>query len=93
MDRYHCKFIARRTDVRQKVDVIFDGVRLAADQARRACASLTTTGRRRGQLRIQSDLFHATEVTAHVKLVNSVSLQPAFGTRSGLAAINSVAEP
>ena len=68
----------------KKVEVVFNGMRLATDQAHQTAAKLTMNGQRR--LLFEADeLVHDADAKARVTTVNSVSLQPMFAPKRALA--------
>ena len=86
-DWRHRELIAGRADVGKKVEVVFNGMRLATDQAHQTAAKLTMNGQRR--LLFEADeLVHDADAKACVTTVNSVSLQPMFRPMRALALNN-----
>ena len=89
-DWRHRELIAGRADVGKKVEVVFNGMRLATDQAHQTAAKLTMNGQRR--LLFEADeLVHDADAKACVTTVNSVSLQPMFAPMRAFALSNPLA--
>ena len=92
-DWQYRELIAGGAEIGKKVEVVFNGMRLATDQAHSTAAKLTMDCCGRRLLFQEDDLVHDADAKACVTTVNSVSLQPMFVPMQAFALSNPFAWP